>query len=652
MVLLNEIKETIENEIEFIENNIMPLKEKEELSEYINFEKIKNILTQYKHLISKTFELSFESNYNDNFIRYIEEEKDSINYNSKYYKNDDFIKKLSKIKSGEINYDKIEIKNMSVGYGGGRPPMNKDEEILFSILFLENNMTHNLENFNNFINNLLILKDFSEINTNVVIIGSNGSGKSTLSRKLKIDNLNQSINIISSHHILHLTSDNFIIPRHVNEILDIDTYQQGKKLVTEDEPFDKESFLHSLHHLINYLLNLHHRQKGDTKYENVEKTILEKVLEICNKILKKEMIIIQGIIACRDNNSNIFDFNQMSDGERQVFYFVASVLVNDNDGYIIVDEPENHLNSQVCKLLWDTLEGIKKDSTFVYITHDPKFAISRKKAKIVWSKSFTYPNKWDYDVLEDKEIPEELLIEVLGSKENIIFCEGESGSLDKQIYDLLFPNEKVMAVEGHLNVINYTNAINKMHSLNVNAMGIIDSDGKTTEEIKKYTKNNIHVLPFNEVEMLLLSEEILIEINEYFRKFNEEININEWKEEIFRICNKNEEKLLMNILKSRVDKKLSMQKIQKTNQLSELKKELNNLIEAINVDEMYKYEKEKLQSILSEKNYNELLEICSLKNEVLRQVPNKFNFRNFEQRAIGVIKDNHSLKESLKEKYF
>lgn len=108
----------------------------------------------------------------------------------------------------------------------------------------------------------------------------------------------------------------------------------------------------------------------------------------------------------------------------------------------------------------------------------------------------------------------------------------------------------------------------------------------------------------------------------------------------------------MNILKSRVDKKLSMQKIQKTNQLSELKKELNNLIEAINVDEMYKYEKEKLQSILSEKNYNELLEICSLKNEVLRQVPNKFNFRNFEQRAIGVIKDNHSLKESLKEKYF
>ena len=42
-----------------------------------------------------------------------------------------------------------------------------------------------LTKISDFINNIYILKDFSEINTNVVIIGSNGSGKSTLSRRIK-----------------------------------------------------------------------------------------------------------------------------------------------------------------------------------------------------------------------------------------------------------------------------------------------------------------------------------------------------------------------------------------------------------------------------------------------------------------------------------
>ncbi|MEB8307395.1 AAA family ATPase [Staphylococcus xylosus] len=650
--LINEIKESIDDDIEFIKNHILTLSEIKELKKYINFEKIKSILTDYEELIEKIYELDFDSDYNDNFISYIEEEKDNIKVQFIGYKNENFKQNISKIKNNKVNYDKIEIKNESVGYGGGRPPINSDEEILFSILYLENNMLHNLENLDDFINNLHILKDFSEINTNVVIIGSNGSGKSTLSRRLKIDNLNQSINIISSHHILHLTSDNFIIPRHANEFLDITTYQQGKKLVTEEEPFDNEDFLNSLHNLINYLLNLHHREKGDTLNQNEKETILEKVLKTCNKLLKKDMVIINGIIACNDKNSNTYDFNQMSDGERQVFYFVASVLANENDGYIIVDEPENHLNSQVCKSLWDTLEDIKKDSTFVYITHDPKFATSRAKAKIVWSKSFKYPNRWEYKVLEDNEIPEELLIEVLGSKENIIFCEGKSESLDKQIYDSIFSEEKVMAVEGHLNVVNYTNVINNMSSLNLNAMGIIDSDGKTIEEIEKYEKNSIIALPFNEIEMLLLSEEVLKETKKYFKQFSEEIDIDSWKNEIFDICSQNEEKILMNILKARIDNKLSMQKIQTTSELSEIKHELTNLIESINVDEIYQNEKEKFQRVLSEKNYNELLELCSLKNEILKQVPHKFKFHNYEYRAMGVIKSSDRLKETLKKKYF
>lgn len=650
--LIKEISEIINSDIEFIYDCIMSLEDIEEMKMFINFAKIKDILTEYEKIVKKIYELSLLSDYNDNFINYIEEEKNNVKVQFINYKDENFKQKISKIKNNEVNYDNIEIKNENIGYGGGRPPLNKDEAIIFDLVYLENNMLYLLDSLNNFLNNLYILKDFSEIDTNVVIIGANGSGKSTLSRRLKVDNLNQRINIISSHHILHLTSDDFIIPRDANEVLDIDTYQKEKKLVTEEEPFDNESFINSLHNLTNYLLNLHHRQKGDTLNQNEKETLLEKVLKTCNKLLKKKMVIINGIIACSDENLDTYDFNQMSDGERQVFYFVASVLVNEKDGYIIVDEPENHLNSQVCKLLWDTLEYIKKDSTFVYITHDPKFATSRTKAKIVWSKSFKYPNRWEYKVLENNEIPEELLIEVLGSKENIIFCEGKSESLDKQIYDSIFAEEKVMAVEGHLNVVNYTKVINNMSSLNLNAMGIIDSDGKTDEEIEKYEENKIIALPFNEVEMLLLSEEVLEETKKYFQEFSEEIDIEKWKNEIFQICSQNEEKILMNILKARVDNKLTMQKIQTFNEINDIKNELTNLIESINVDEIYQNEKEKFRRILSAKDYNKLLELCSLKDEILKQVPHKFKFHNYENRAIGVIKSSNRLKKTLQDKYF
>ena len=32
-----------------------------------------------------------------------------------------------------------------------------------------------------------------------------------------------------------------------------------------------------------------------------------------------------------------------------------------------------------------------------------------------------HPNYWDFEILSSTEIPEQLLIEILGSKENIIF---------------------------------------------------------------------------------------------------------------------------------------------------------------------------------------------------------------------------------------
>jgi hypothetical protein len=42
---------------------------------------------------------------------------------------------------------------------------------------------------------------------------------------------------------------------------------------------------------------------------------------------------------------------------------------------------------------------MKANSTFVYITHDPNFAITRTNSKILWSKKYIHPNYWDFEIL-------------------------------------------------------------------------------------------------------------------------------------------------------------------------------------------------------------------------------------------------------------
>lgn len=37
----------------------------------------------------------------------------------------------------------------------------------------------------------------------------------------------------------------------------------------------------------------------------------------------------------------------------------------------------------LCNLIWDKLEGERKDCTFVYLTHNVNFAVSRINAEII-----------------------------------------------------------------------------------------------------------------------------------------------------------------------------------------------------------------------------------------------------------------------------
>jgi len=85
--------------------------------------------------------------------------------------------------------------------------------------------------------------------------------------------------------------------------------------------------------------------------------------------------------------------------------------------------------------------------------------------------------------IPSNEIPELLLLELLGSRQNILFCEGVPGSLNERIYSILFPDYVIKPVGGCPSVISFTKAFNIIPNITTKAVGIIDSDFHSSKRL-------------------------------------------------------------------------------------------------------------------------------------------------------------------------
>ena len=89
---------------------------------------------------------------------------------------------------------------------------------------------------------------------------------------------------------------------------------------------------------------------GDTTYEKI-KRIFDDFFEV--KLDNSSFGDKQ--IKAKKEGVPSFDFNNMSDGERVAFFYIATVIAAPEKSFIIVDEPENHLNPAIYNKIWDRL---------------------------------------------------------------------------------------------------------------------------------------------------------------------------------------------------------------------------------------------------------------------------------------------------------
>ena len=508
---------------------------------------------------------------------------------------------------------------------------------------------------------ILILEKFSQYDEDIVLIGGNGSGKSSFANQLK-GNDTELIAVVPAQKNLYFSiNDTTLLRTGLNDLVTLlfeNNIWKGKSdnFSYDFYNFQNNQFTRLILGMRSEFTSFLYECEREGILPDNSKTIFGKVRKVFNYLFpdielrfEKEQT---NCLTCL-KNGNKYNINGLSEGEKVVLYYAISVFMAKENSFIIVDEPETYINPSLTNALWDTLTKERADCQFIFITHSIDFVLGRSNKKIAWIKNYIYPSQWDFEILENEnELPKSMLTEILGSKKPIVFCEGnDKSSLDYHIYKALLQKEfTIIPANGHQQVISYCRVLNKLN-LNYKAWGIIDGDGISDERKKKYEEENIFVLPFNEIEMLLLEEQIMKETVKSSYPLNYQEKIYNFKEKFWSVVEDEKDKICLSFVKIIIDEHIENFKINSVKNLDSVKKGLSNITN-IDVDDIYKKKLEQLDQINLNKDYKMLLQVCNLKKEISKSIANKELDADYEEKAKQQIMVNGELQQYLKSTYF
>jgi ABC-type cobalamin/Fe3+-siderophores transport system ATPase subunit len=506
--------------------------------------------------------------------------------------------------------------------------------------------------------NLDFFEKLGFFNHNIVAIGANGSGKTSLSNKLKSYIRNNGVVVSAQRVLLVPKFETLHSPLKTSQ--DLKNTQSSDKSNKDQKEFQilQNEFAIVLQNLLanniasgnTFRLKAIKDIKNGKTIDNAPVTNLDIALDIWNSLIEHRIISCDDGMYIMVHSKNVphYPAMQMSDGEKVVLFLIAQVLQAPNSGFIIIDEPEMYLHKTILKKLFDILERERQDCIFVYLTHDLDFAVSRATAKKIWIRSFLYPDKWHIEDIPENDLPEPLLLELLGSRKNILFCEGKKGGIDEKIYNILFPDFTITPVNGCLDVINYTKAFNKLPNPATKAFGIIDSDHHENIRLEALKPFNIHSFSMVEPENLFLDEDFLKMLMNQLMV--EEGTIEKIKTAIIKKLSDDLELQISNYVSAKVNFYFKESHVSHGNALENVMENYEKFTNTINIQSWYDQRKIELNRIIIEKDYPKVLSIFN--NKGLKYIVNKhLNISDFTERAIKLLQFQPSSHKILKKYY-
>ena len=361
------------------------------------------------------------------------------------------------------------------------------------------------------------------------VLGANGVGKSTLMHELYIQNRNHTKRILA-HRQTWFTDNamNMTASQRKGTERDIGNYDFQLYSRWKDDYSQSRTSL-SIFDLIN---------SENIRARNIAAAVDGKNIDLAKEYSKNqapiqainEILTISNIpiiislgeneqLFASKNGSTPYSIAELSDGERNALLIGADVLTTEPNSLIIIDEPERHLHRSIISPLLTTLFNKRQDCTFVISTHDVHLPIDHQNSSVLLLRNCQWNGNrvknWDADILPSNDsIPESIKIDILGSKRALLFVEGKSSSLDRQIYQLIFPNISVIPQESCGQVEKAVIGIKHTENLHwINAFGLIDADDRTSTQINELFKKGIVALPYYSVEALYYHLDIIKKVS-------------------------------------------------------------------------------------------------------------------------------------------
>lgn len=518
--------------------------------------------------------------------------------------------------------------------------------------------------FPQIIYNFEVIKLFSfiaKIDSTTVIIGANGAGKSSLINELRKNSIDE-MYVLPAQKLLYFVlniheRNNVTKEKYISESKQVDI-----KIDTIDlYPFHIEnSISNTFTKLITLLVKDYTNivTRRSRKEKDLPPTLWDRVEQIWNQIFPEIIFELEPddrVIKVEKNGSK-YSINGLSDGERCILFYIGNVLLAPENSYIIVDEPETFLNGAVYNELWDLLISERPDCQFIFASHNMDFVQSRTNAAYIWCKKFEAPYSLEYQILDDSlNLPLDLLTEVSGTRKPILFCEGTKTSIDYQIYSKLFSEFCfVKPVQGHKQVIQHTKAYNNLQLLHGNtAYGIIDNDWMDESSIQEQKEQNIFVLPFNEVEMMLVDEAVVKSCLHFDDDKEKQQKFENLQQSIIESCKEKKDKIISLALKKRLDDFLEGNCIENNKPTKEDVEEfLKNLVNEFDASSTVDNITFIVEESLNSSDFSAILKICNLKNEIINHRGNTKIVPNFKDKALRRIALDNDLQKKLRHKYF
>ena len=252
-----------------------------------------------------------------------------------------------------------------------------------------------------------------------------------------------------------------------------------------------------------------------------EAAIKEAPITIINELLRQSNIPIkisirenERVMASKDGGPD-YSAAELSDGERNALLIAGTVLTAPSGTLLVIDEPERHLHRSIISPLLSQLFARRSDCGFVVSTHDYGLPLEVPSARILLLRSCNFDGQtvlsWEADELPaDSPIDDLLKRDLLGARRRILFVEGTESSLDKPLYNLIFPMVSVIPKGSCRDVERAVVGVRAGEGFHwLRAFGIADGDGYETDRIQGKRDNGVYLIPFYSVEAIYFHPQII-----------------------------------------------------------------------------------------------------------------------------------------------